>query len=572
METAKDKYLHNPDYLRVFATDLRDGRQGRTRHGNKMTIEQAQIVARALDHFNVDIAELGFPENPADQELIAAVKPYLPRATIGVFTRDGIPSSIDKGFEAIEEEIQQNRGRICMLTKTGERVSGGLGQQVIFDRTRKGTRQIVRGFNERQRPLDFYTYWEGGTEAPVEFLLELMRENARLIREGVNQTLLAGSDITYGICDTNGSARRRRCEEIVSELLPYTRELGLPNVTLSIHAHNDLGLATANTLEAVDAGVRQIDGCVNGNGERYGNTTLVQVLGNLYYDHPDNITDRKVREVLINPGIQPLRMGVNMKNAHGASHEIAEAFNEDIEFRAPFIGGVNGESVAGMHKAGERKGGRFAFRTVEPRDFGVPEEGTVMGELMGTAGTMTYLESRGVYLPKEAVSLVYQEYAKVGGQFSDDEFFQRFVTRPGVEKLVNRHIRTVSQEWGGDSSGSGSHHYITLTCQTDDGKFKKEAHSQNGVVDAAMKALREITGEHALEIVEFEETAIAEGKKEVGSEADVLVRAKLRQNGEMRTGYGRGPSVDAQIKAVMQALNTFSFWDEKKKKAEKAAG
>jgi 2-isopropylmalate synthase len=567
MDKAKKHYLHDPDYLRVFATDLRDGRQGRRKDGRKMTVEEAVRIAKALNTLKVDVAEVGFPANAAEKELVQEVIPHLTYPTVAVFARDGVTEEINKAFESIRElVIKENRGRICLLTKTGERVSNGLSEKIIVDRMSAGTRKAAKLFKEAGCPADIYTYWEGSSEAPVELLCDLMKESVKIIREEMGN-LFKDSDITFGLCDTNGSARRGKIGRMISVILK-TAQNGNPVPTLAVHAHNDMGLALSNSLEGIGAGARQADGCVNGNGERYGNADIISVIGNVHYDNPANIKDEKVREALVNPAVKPLKMGVDIEKSFQVSHDVARAFGEEVDFRRPFVGMVNGRTVAGMHNAGEAKNS-FAFKTVNPNHFGVPEEGAVMGDLMGSAGVMRYLVERNIHVPKIAAKAISDAYSEIGGYMDEKEFMHRFVAIQGVEDMLDVHISLEHAEWGGASEADGRSN-VKLVINKGGEEIEDVGDSKKGDIAAATKAFCKALGKD-FEIADYHEEVLHRNGGDVGAEADVIVCVTVRWNGETRTAYSRSPkSTKAGISALCHAINSFSFWNEKKDTAEKS--
>ncbi|MDH5596967.1 MAG: hypothetical protein OEY44_02590 [Candidatus Peregrinibacteria bacterium] len=557
MPTAKEIYQKDPDYLRIFSTDLRDGRQGLSKEGDKMSREDAVLMARSLNDFRADIVEVGFG-GPTDSEIVQAVIPHLTHSTVGVFARDGVTEELEQAFDVIQElVVNENRGRICMLTKTGQRVSSGLPEQVIVDRMTAGTKRVAQLFNETGRPIDLYTYFEGASEAPPELLHALMQESKRIIHAEMKPELLADADLTYGICDTNGSARRGKLARITRLLMPETNE----NVRLAVHAHNDFGLALSESLAAIDAGARQVDGCMGGEGERYGNVNLSAVIGNVYYDDPSHVEHDRVRAALADPEVTPLRMGVDVSRMYEVSHVVAQAFGEDLPFKAPFVGPVGGKSGAGMHNAEEMRAGGsgdFAFKTVDPRHFGVPEGSTAMHEMMGGAGVRKLLEEHHIIVPRSVARRIAASYSEVGGQMSPGQFIERFVRKPDI-------IRHIEAE-----SASQAHLKLSDSRVELNGKLLLDLDEVRLGEDETLMGLlcaklTEVTGmEVDVDDSTFRAQAYRTSESDHGADADVISEMEV-VNGERRRGFGVDKKNSrANVRAFLAAVNSLSFWKEKK--------
>lgn len=572
--TAKELYFNNPNYLRVFATDLRDGRQGLNKEGGgeesmDMTPEEGVILAKALDGFRADIIEVGFPGNNGDYDFCAEMAGNINYATVAAFARDGIPGDIEAVFKALDAQIRQNRGQIALLTKTGERVRGKVTQQQIFDRMTAGVRQSIQGFQKRGVAPSIYTYFEGASEAPEGLLRELIAEHARVVQAETNPDLLSQVDLTYGICDTNGSAYPGKLERVMRALSPQVNGLGIPAI-LSVHPHNDRGFATGLAYEAVRGGARQVDVCFNGTGERHGNASTAEVLGNWHLNRLSDDADSKVREAVRDPDFPELETGVDLKRAYETANVAASTFRGEVPFKAPFVGKVGGNSKAGMHLSGEARD-KYAFRTVNPQDFGVPESAEMQTSvMMGAAGVQRLLSPVGIYLPRKAAAKAFDQYSKSGGgHFTPYGFVDRFILTEDVLEQIDQHSDTYLQlesaSWTGKSGKDGKLSSVSLEYKQGEEQATISEESSSGAIDATMRALRSITGQD-MEIVWFTEHAIGDKGQDVGSDATVVTRLEVRWNGETRVAYSSDrQSVDAGIKALFHAVNAFSFW----KKGEK---
>lgn len=410
----------------LYDTTLRDGSQA---EGVSFTVLDKLKVARRLDEFGIHFIEGGWPgSNPKDEEFFElAAKETWKNAQLCAFSmtrRAGIEAAEDPNLRKI---VAANTPVVTLVGKTWDfHVTNAL--RVSPDENLRMIEESVRWVGSHGRRIFFDSeHFFDGWKANPDYALKVLTAAA----EGGAEFLV--------LCDTNGGTM----PQFVAECVRTVRE-ALPGVAVGIHTHNDCELAVANALAAVDAGATQVQGVINGFGERCGNCNLTSVIANL--------------QLKLGYPVVPEE---NLKGLTHLSHYIAEVANMAPDDRQPFVGKSCFAHKGGMHVDAVQKAGGRAYEHIEPESVG-NERRILVSELAGTSNVREVAESFGVKLEKgstEAAAILNEvkRLENLGYEFEGaDGSFHLLVERAlGREKrlfeLVNvrviNELRPGLEEW-----------------------------------------------------------------------------------------------------------------------------
>ena len=436
------------EFVRIFDTTLRDGEQS---PGCSMTPQQKVVMARALADLGVDIIETGFPaSSQSDREATAQIVRELRDTTLAVLSRC-LPGDIEASAQALEGAA---RPRIHVFLSTSplhrehklrmsrEQVIESIGTHVAM------ARRYVDD-------VEFST--EDGTRTEEDFL-----------HEAVGVAIAAGAT-TINIPDTLGYTTPEEIRSLFERLIANVP--GAKDVIFSAHCHNDLGLAVANSLAAMEGGARQIECTINGIGERAGNAALEELamalkVRNAFYD-----IDTKLDTRLLVPTSQLLQRLIGMPVQRNKAIVGQNAFAHE----------------SGIHQHGMLRH-RGTYEIMRPQDVGWPDTQMVLGRHSGRAAVEQRLRALGYYLEDAELDLVFADFKALCEQ-------QRVVTDADLQALM--------QDTGdGDGyrlasmtvSDRGQRAIATVELSDPEGRTVLETAEGDGPVDALFAALASATG------------------------------------------------------------------------------
>jgi 2-isopropylmalate synthase len=361
----------NNQKVQIFDTTLRDGEQV---PGCKLNTDQKVIIASRLDELGVDIIEAGFPiSSPGDFNSVEAVSKVVKNATVCALTR------------AVKEDIEVAAQALKFAKKP--RIHTGIGTsdshiKYKFNATREEIiergAQAVAFAKTFVDDVEFYAEDAGRTDN--EFLAKVCSEAIR-----------AGATV-LNIPDTTGYC----LPEEYGAKIKYLREnvTGIEKVVLSCHCHNDLGLATANSIAGVINGARQIECTINGIGERAGNTALEEVVM-ILRQHP----------------ILGLDTNINSKLLYDTSWLVSESMGMIVQPNKAIVGSNAFAHSSGIHQDGMIKN-RSTYEIMDPKDVGVTESAIILTARSGRAALAYRAKKIGYELTKLQLDIVYREFLK----------------------------------------------------------------------------------------------------------------------------------------------------------------
>jgi len=359
------------DKVQIFDTTLRDGEQV---PGCKLDTKQKLVIAKRLDLLGVDVIEAGFPiSSPGDFNSVQEIAKLVKNATVCALTR-----SVRKDIEVAAEAIKYAKR---------PRIHTGIGTSASH---------IKHKFNSNQqdileRAVAAVTYAKGFVE-DVEFYAEDAGRTDNEYLARVCEAMVAAGATVLNIPDTTGYC----LPEEYGAKIKYLKEnvKGIHNVTLSCHCHNDLGLATANSIAGVINGARQIECTINGIGERAGNTALEEVVM-ILKQHPylDLTTD------------------INTKLLYDTSKMVSENMGMFVQPNKAIVGSNAFAHSSGIHQDGVIKN-RETYEIIDPEEVGVTESAIVLTARSGRAALAYRAKKVGYELTKLQLDDVYQEFLR----------------------------------------------------------------------------------------------------------------------------------------------------------------
>ena len=512
-----DSGVGGKDRVIVFDTTLRDGEQS---PGAALNINEKIEIAHALQELGVDIIEAGFPiSSPGDFRAVQRISQEIRDCVICGLTRAN-PKDIDAAAEALHHAARP-------------RIHTGLGVSDVHIRhklrtTPQGALELgVEAVKYAKKFVDDVQYYtEDAGRADPEYLYRVL--------EGV---IAAGATV-INIPDTTGYTSPGEFGALIRGIFD-----NVPNVdraVVSVHCHNDLGMATANTLAGVRHGARQIEVTVNGIGERAGNTSLEEVVMALRTRHDLYDADTSI----------------DARRIYPVSRLVSQLTGIPVQPNKAIVGVNAFAHSSGIHQDGVLKE-RTTYEIINPRDVGVPDSEIVLSARSGRAGLRHRLADLGYTLDQEQFEKVYERFLVVADK-------KKTVDTRDLEAIIADEVQiffeeTYSLEHVQVSCGDHSVPTATVCIRGPNGEEYCDADHGTGPVDAVYRAINRVIGEPN-ELIEFSVQAVTEGIDAVGR---VTIRIQteepVKENGyERRVFSGRGSDNDivvASAKAYMFALN-----------------
>jgi 2-isopropylmalate synthase len=494
------------DRLFIFDTTLRDGEQVPGCQLN--TVEKIQ-VARALELLGVDVIEAGFPiSSPGDFNSVVEISKAVTWPTICALTR-GVQKDIDVAAEALK--YAKNK-RIHTGIGTSEfhiKYKFNSTQDEILERAVAAVRHAKKHVED----VEFYCEDAGRAD------------NVYLARV-VEAVIKAGATVV-NIPDTTGYCLPHQYGEKIKFLMENVN--GVHNAILSTHCHNDLGLATANTMAGVINGARQVEVTINGIGERAGNTSLEEVAMILKCHKTLNIETQ-----------------INTQKIYPTSRMVSGLMNMPVQANKAIVGKNAFAHSSGIHQDGVLKN-RESYEIMDPKEVGLDENSIVLTARSGRAALKHRLGVLGVPVEGEELDKIYQDFLQLADKkkdLNDDDILML----AGKEHSSHESIRL---DYLQVTSGVGVKSVASLGLFIANEKFEAAA-SGNGPVDAAINALKQIIKRN-MTLQEFTIQAINKGSDDVGK-----VHMQVDYNGVLYYGFGANTDiVAASVEAYINAINKF---------------
>jgi len=502
------------DQIVIFDTTLRDGEQS---PGASMNLEEKLAVALLLEEMGVDVIEAGFPiASNGDFEAVHKIAQVVTRSTVCGLAR-ATKADIERCAEAIRPAPLK---RIHTFISTSP-----LHMKFKLQMTPERVLEAVTDSVTLARRLTDDVEWsaEDGSRTEHDFL-------CRCVEAAID----AGAR-TINIPDTVGYAVPDEYAALIAMLV--TRVPNIDKAILSVHCHNDLGLAVANSLAAVRAGARQVECTINGLGERAGNAALEEIVMGLK-TRPDRL---------------PYRAGVKTELITRASRLVSTITGISVQPNKAIVGKNAFAHESGIHQDGMLKNAQ-TYEIMTPESVGLTQSTLVLGKHSGRAAFKAKLTALGYALGENAVEDAFRRFKDLADRKKDvfDEDVQALLGDAGVGTA--QRIRFLSLEI---VCGSKQPPYADLELDVDGAPARVRA-TGDGPVDATFNAIRQLFP-HDARLQLFQVHAVTQG---TDAQAEVTVR--LEEEG--KTVSGQGADTDtlvASARAYVNALNKLLVKREK---------
>ena len=490
----------------IFDTTLRDGEQS---PGASMTIDEKLMLAEQLERLRVDVIEAGFPiSSDGDFESVRSIAEKIRSLTVAGLAR-AAKGDIDRCWEAIRNAAKP---RIHMFLATSD-IHLTHKLKKTRDEALEISREMVAYAKTLCRDVEFSA--EDATRTDLAYLAK------------ITEAVIDAGATVVNIPDTVGYTVPTEYAERIRYLYDHVPNIG--RVTLSVHCHDDLGMAVANSLAAVQSGVRQVECTINGIGERAGNASLEEIVMAL-----------KTRRDLFD-----VECGVSTGEIFASSRMVTSLTGITVQPNKAIVGKNAFAHESGIHQDGVLKE-KLTYEIMRPEDVGIKENNLVMGKHSGRHALREKYQELGFNLRDAELDKAYILLKKVADkkkEVYDDDLIVivRDALRiiPSVYKVKN--IQSIA----------GNQVIATATILLEkDGELFKDSATGNGPVDAVLKAIDRITGIEG-ELKDYTVRSITQGRDAVG---EVFVKVNFGR----AAFIGKAASldiVDASARAYVDAVN-----------------
>ena len=494
----------------IFDTTLRDGEQS---PGASMNTAEKVRLAVQLERLGVDIIEAGFPAaSPGDFEAVRAIASRVKNSRIAALARAS-KEDIDKAWGSVKEAAHPVLH--TFIATSDIHLEHKL--RMTRDQVVKAAVEAVKYARSLTEKVEFSA--EDGSRSDPDFLCKIF-----------GATIEAGAS-TVNLPDTVGYAMPDEFGQLVAHVRKNTP--GMDRVILSVHCHNDLGLATANTLAGLRNGARQVEVTINGIGERAGNTSLEEVVMGLY--------TRKEH--------LGLTTGINTREIHPASRLVSMITGIVVQPNKAIVGANAFAHEAGIHQDGVLKN-RMTYEIMEPEIVGLSTNRLVLGKHSGRHAFRQKLAALGYEFPEADLNRVFERFKELADK-------RKEILDEDIEVLVAEEILRVPDKYQLDYLNVVSG---TVAVPTATVKLKIDGHDAQGAgfgvgpIDATFNTIAKMTGTRS-RLVRFSINAISGG-----TDAQGEVTVRLQENGLVALGKGADPDIFiASAKAYINGLNRIEY-------------
>ncbi len=491
----------------IFDTTLRDGEQS---PGATLNVQEKLEIAKQLDRLGVDVIEAGTPVNsPIEMEAVSLIAREVKRPIICGLAR-AMTADVEAAAHALEKAA---RPRIHVFLSSSDI---HLMHQIKKDREEVIVMAVEACKRARAHVDD------------VEFSpMDASRSDPNYVYQLLRAVIDAGAT-TVNIPDTVGYSTPEEFGALIRGVFENVPNIG--KAVVSVHVHNDLGLAVANSLAAVRAGARQVECTINGIGERAGNASLEEIVMAL----------RTRRDFFA------FATSIDTTQIYRTSRLVSDLTGIPVQPNKAIVGANAFRHESGIHQDGVIKE-RTTYEIMDPAEIGVPGTTLTLGKLSGRHAFRQHLEEMGYSLSDDALSRAF-------AAFQDLVTKKKDVDDRDIEALVTEERRNIVEAYHLDhiqvSCGDHSVPTATVRLTTPDGTVLADAALGTGPVDAVYQAINRIV-QVPNKLTEFSVKSVTEG---IDAQGQVTIR--LESEGRVYTGRGAATDIIvASAKAYMNALN-----------------
>ncbi len=498
------------DIVKFFDTTLRDGEQS---PGASMNTAEKLRLAVQLEKLGVDVIEAGFPAaSDGDFEAVSKISAKLQNTEIAGLARAN-KEDIDRAWGAVQHAAKP---RIHTFIATSD--------IHLKYKLKMSREQVLQNAVEAVRYAKSFT-------GNVEFSAEDGSRSDRDFLCKVFEAAIEAGATTVNLPDTVGYAIPSEFADLVTYVMTHT-----PNIdkaVLSVHCHNDLGLATANTLAAITAGARQAEVTINGIGERAGNTSLEEVVMAL-----------RTRNNYL-----PMQTNIKTEHIYASSKLVSMITGIVVQPNKAIVGANAFAHEAGIHQDGMLKN-PMTYEIMRPEDIGLSTNKLVLGKHSGRHALRDRIKEIGYDLSDEELQVVFVKFKELADK-------KKHVVDEDLEAIVNEGVLRTPDvfvlEYLHVTSGSTVMPMASVQISIN-GRSVKDAGYGNGPIDACYNTIAKLTNTKA-ELLRFTISAITGG-----TDAQGEVTVRLQENGLVALGRGTDPDImTASALAFINGLNRLEY-------------
>ncbi len=510
MSTSEKQDTKQDNKIIIFDTTLRDGEQS---PGVALNMDDKLQIGRQLEKLGVDVLEAGFPiASPGDFEGVRILARELQGLQVTALAR-ATKKDIDTAWEAIKEGANP---RIHTFLATSD--------IHLKYKLRKSREEVLEMAGEAVKYASRYT-------SNIEFSAEdASRTDLDFLCRVFERVIDCGAT-TVNFPDTVGYAIPWDFGRMIKYVMENT-----PNIhkaVLSVHCHNDLGLATANVLSAINSGARQVECTINGIGERAGNTAMEEVVMAI-----------KTRNDLL-----PYETNINTRHIAATSRMVSMLTGMVVQPNKAIVGANAFAHESGIHQDGVLKE-RTTYEIMDPRDIGLSSGSLVLGKHSGRHAIKAKLQEMGYDLSEEEIGRVFERFKVLADK-------KKEIFPEDLEAIVAEEILRIPERFRLTylhvAGGSGIRPTATVGIEVD-GKEEVAVSIGAGPIDAAFNAVSKIVKTKS-KLLRFTVNSITGG-----TDAQGEVTVRLQEGEKVVTGQGADPDIiTASVRAYLTALNRLAY-------------
>jgi len=498
------------EHIYIFDTTLRDGEQS---PGASMNTAEKLRIALQLEKLGVDVLEAGFPAaSDGDFEAVSKIAEKLKNTEVAALARTS-RSDIDRAWEAVKGAAKPRIHTFIATSDIHMKYKLNMSRGEVIQKAVEAVR-YARAFTEN---VEFSA--EDGSRSDRDFLCEIF------------EAVIESGAAIVNLPDTVGYAIPSEFGNLVKFVIDHT-----PNISkaiLSVHCHNDLGLATANTIAAISAGARQAEVTINGIGERAGNASLEELVMALH----------------TRPNYLLLSSNIKTEYIYPTSRLVSMITGITVQPNKAVVGANAFLHEAGIHQDGMLKN-PMTYEIMKPETIGLSKSSLVLGKHSGRHALRSQLKELGYDLSDDELKIIFSKFKELADKKKNivDEDLEVLVTE-GILRTTD----TFRLEYLHVTSGTTVLPMASVKLSIN-GRSVKGADYGNGPIDSAFKTIAALTGTNS-ELLRFSVSAITGG-----TDAQGEVTVRLEENGLIALGRGADPDIiTASAKAYINGLNRLEY-------------
>ena len=497
----------------IFDTTLRDGEQS---PGASMNQAEKLRIATQLEKLGVNVIEAGFPAaSEGDFQAVKAIAKTLKITQVAALCRANV-DDINRGWEAIKNAVHPRIHTFIATSELHMKYKLQMEASQVLEQAVKSVK-LAASYTDN---VEFSA--EDGSRSEPSFLCKIF------------EAVIDAGATTINLPDTVGYAIPEEYAQLVKYVMKNTPNMD--KAILSVHCHNDLGLATSNTLAAIKAGARQVEVTINGIGERAGNTSLEEVVMSLN----------------TRPNFFPQTTSIDTRRIYPTSRLVSMITGIMVQPNRAIVGANAFAHEAGIHQDGVLKN-PMTYEIMKPETIGLTKNNLVLGKHSGRHALNSHIQEMGYDLSKEELDTVFQKFKYLADK-------KKSIQDEDIEALINEGVLRSSQVFSLEYIHvlSGNTVFPTASIKLNiNGRPVQGATEGNGPIDAVYNIISKLTGTKS-ELLRFTISALTEG-----TDAQGEVTVRLQEDGIVALGKGADPDIiTASALAYINGLNRLEYMKE----------